>query len=211
MKKILTLVAAITLATTTFSQWSIHAGGNISQFAGADNTTGSTKFGYQIGFTTYSNKLFSIQPGVYLINKGAKEGKTAVSLNYLQIPVNFLLGYNITEEFRLVAGAGLYAGLGLWGSEKHDGQNKKKIEFFNQNDKYKALDLGWQFVIGGQWNRYGVRLSYQPGFTKVMGNPRYENGKVINYKEPGPREYNNSFTFSVSYTLGNMEGTPPRR
>ena len=208
MKKILTLVAAVAFATTAFSQWSANLGGNISQFTGAD-AKGTTKFGYQVGFTTYSNKLFSIQPGIYLINKGAKEGKTTVSLNYLQIPVNFLLGYNITEEFRLIAGAGLYAGLGLWGKEEvwdmGSGPNPvlvdRKIEFFNQNDRYKALDLGWQFVIGGQWDRYGVRLSYQPGFTRVKGD---YNAEKNNYSKKGPKEFNNSFTFSVSYTFGDM-------
>ena len=207
MKKIITLVAAIAFATTAFSQWSANFGGNVSQFTGAD-AKGSTKFGYQVGFTTYSDKLFSIQPGIYLINKGSNLGKMTTSLNYLQIPVNFLLGYNVSEDFRLVVGAGLYAGLGLWGREEvwdNSGLNPvlvdRKIEFFNQNDRYKALDFGWQFVIGGQWGRYGVRLGYQPSFTRVKGG---YNAEKNNYSKKGPKEFNNSFMFGVSYTFGEL-------
>jgi len=203
MKKILTLVVAIAITTTTFSQWTINAGGNISQFAGVD-AQGSTKFGYQIGATTYSNKLFSVQPGIFLINKGAKDVGTTASLSYLQLPVNLMLGYNINEELRIIVGAGAYAGLGIFGHTKTDGKSKEKIEFFNLNDPFKALDFGWQFIIGAQQGRYGVKLSYQRGLTKVMGGARWEEGKIVNYKDPGPKKFNDSFIFGVTYTLGDM-------
>ena len=205
MKKIITFVAAMAFATTAFSQFSIHAGGNVSQFTGKD-ALGSTKLGYQIGITTYSNKLFSVQPGLFLINKGAKHGSVTTNLNYLQLPVNLMLGYNINEDLRLVAGAGLYAALGLWGNVETNQVNK--IEFFSQNDPFKAFDLGWQFVLGAQWGRYGVRLSYQPGFTRVNGN---WNPDKNDYSNRGPHAFNNSFKFGVSYTFGDMEGAPPRR
>ena len=200
MKKIITLVAAMAFATTTFSQWSINAGGNVSQFTGKD-AQGGTKFGYQFGFTTYSTKLFSVQPGLFLIGKGGKYANNNISLNYLQIPVNLMLGYNVNEELRIVAGAGLYGSIGLWGKKGND-----KINFFDVTDRFKALDFGWQFVIGAQWGRYGLRLNYQPALIGVRGS--WDTGKS-DFSGSRYKAFNNSFTFGVSYTFGDLEGTPP--
>jgi len=205
MKKIITLVAAIAFATTAFSQWSANFGGNLSQFTGK-NSYGSTKFGYQIGFTTYSTKLFSIQPGLFLINKGATNDKYRTSLNYLQVPINLMLGYNVNEDWRVVVGAGLYGSLGLWGNIKDDGKKKENgVDFFGRSDDsstaWKALDFGWQAVIGIQHERYGLRLAYQPGLARINGS---YNADKNDYSKKGPNAFNNSFMFTLSYTFGEL-------
>ena len=195
MKKIITLVAIFAFATTAFSQITFHGGGNISHFRGADiGSLDGSKFGYQIGITTYSNRLFSIQPGVFLTNKGASDGNNTVSLNYLQVPVNAMLGYNIDEDWRVIVGVGLYGALGLFGRM----QNDDRINFFNQNrDPYRMLDFGWQFVLGTHWGRWGARIVYQPGFWRVT------NGREGNaYTGDSRRVFNTSFMFGISYTLG---------
>jgi len=205
MKKIITLVAAIAFATTAFSQWSANFGGNLSQLTGKDSR-GSTKFGYQVGFTTYSTKLFSVQPGLFLINKGYTYDKYSTSLNYLQVPVNLMLGYNVNEDWRVVVGAGLYGSLGLWGNIKYDGKKRENsVDFFGRGDDpstaWKALDFGWQAVLGVQHERYGLRLSYQPGLARVRGN---KNEDKNDYSKKGPSAFNNSFTFTLSYTFGEL-------
>ena len=200
MKKIATFIVTITFVTAAFSQWSVNLGGNISQFTGKDvPNNASTKFGYQVGITTYSTNLFSIQPGLFLVNKGAKFKDDATNLNYLQIPVNLMLNFGIDEDWRAIAGAGLYGGLGLFGNVDGD-----KIEFFNKKDPWKMIDLGWQFVVGAQYGaRYGLRLSYQPrSFTKVKGSWNPDKG---DYSSKGPKIFNNSFMFTVSYTFGDVE------
>jgi len=187
MKKIITLVAIIAFAATAFPQVSIHGGGNVSQLTGAAYP--SSIFGGQIGVTTFSNRLFSIQPGVFLISKGGGdlEGGTT-RLNYLQVPVNMMLGYNINEDLRFVLGAGLYCSFGLWGSSPRSGG---AIDFFNDNDEHRFVDLGWQIMFGAQMGRYGARLSFHRGLMSVFS--------------AAPRANNSVFTFGVSYTFGDMD------
>jgi len=186
MKKIITFVAAIAFATTVLSQVSIHGGGNLSQLTGIAYP--DSRFGGQIGITTFSNRLFSIQPGVFLISKGGGNLAGTTSLNYLQVPVNMMLGYNVNEDLRLVIGAGLYCSFGLWGSSP---RSNGRIDFFNDADDHRFVDFGWQIVLGGQMGRYGARISYHRGFISTV--------------KDSPRAHNSTFTFGLSYTFGNMD------
>jgi len=181
MKKIITLVAAVAFATIAFSQVSIHGGGNISQLTGVAYP--NSKLGGQIGLTTFSNRLFSIQPGIFLISKGGRNSAGSTRLNYIQVPVNMVLGYNVNENLRLSLSAGLYCSFGLWGSTPAG-----KIDFFSDVDDHSFVDLGGQILLSGQMGRYGARIGFHRGFTSVIG-----------------RASNSTFTFGVSYTFGNID------
>ncbi|MCL2414299.1 MAG: hypothetical protein FWC94_03500 [Bacteroidales bacterium] len=183
MKKIITFVAVIAFTTTAFSQVSIHGGGNISQLTGVAYP--SSKFGGQIGITTFSNRLFSIQPGIFLIGKGGRNSDGPTRLNYIQVPVNMVLGYNVNENLRLSLAVGLYCSFGLWGSAPAP---HGRIDFWNDVDDHRFIDFGGQIMLSGQMGRYGGRIGFHRGFTSVINSAR-----------------NSTFTFGVSYTFGNMD------
>ncbi|MCL2683373.1 MAG: PorT family protein [Bacteroidales bacterium] len=208
MKKFLILVIAVVYSTVTVAQQEttdpksrgmvgmVSAGGNISQFTGeGKERPAGTKLGYQIGLTTYSTKMFTIQPGIFLANKGGKAAGNTVNLNYLQVPVNMLFNFRVDNEWRVILGAGLYVSLGLWGNW-HDGTNQTSIKFFDKEDPYRAYDFGWQIFGGAQWGRYIATIGIQPGLARIKAIQ--ENGENTN---KGRKVHNNSFTFGLSYIL----------
>ncbi|MDR0437604.1 MAG: PorT family protein [Bacteroidales bacterium] len=211
MKKIIILVIAVAYSTVTIAQETteqeprrtigmVTAGGNISQFTGEDKIRpAGTKLGYQVGFTTYSTRMFTIQPGIFLANKGGKEDGNTVNLNYLQAPVNMVFNFRVDDEWRVILGAGLYASLGLWGNW-HDGTNQTPIKFFDKEDPHRAYDFGWQIFGGAQWGRYIATLGIQPGLARIKAIQ--QNGENTN---KGQKVHNNSFTFSVAYLLANPQ------
>jgi len=183
MKKIITLVAALTFATTAFPLITFHGGGNISQLTGPH--LAYSVFGGQVGITTFSSRLLSIQPGVFLISKGGQNSAgNRTRLNYLEVPVNLKLGFSL-NRLRLALGVGIYCSFGLWGHTPSG-----SIDFFSDQDRHRFFDLGGQIVANVHWGRYGARLSLSRGFISAV--------------DVRPRPHNYTFSFGLSYTLGSM-------
>ena len=184
MKKIITFVAALAFATTAFPFITFHGGGNISQLTGPH--LAYSVFGGQVGVTTFSNRLFSVQPGVFLISKGGQNSAgDRTRLNYLEIPVNATLGFSF-NRLRLTFGAGIYCSFGLWGRTP----GGRSIDFFSDQDRHRFFDFGGQIVANAHWGRYGARLSLSRGFISAV--------------DVRPRPYNYTFSFGLSYTIGSM-------
>jgi len=190
------IFTALSSIITAQSIGTFHFGGNMSRFIGEDAKYGienmfDFKFGYQVGFTQTFGDFYQFEPGVFLINKGARYEKdfieavkTVFNLNYLQLPVNFKVNFKI-GNLCLVGGLGVYAGLGLWGNVLSDGKYNH-IEFFSKKDPYRALDFGGQILVGAKYSRVGACLGWQSGFTNISKD------RKIN---------NSSFTLNLSYVI----------
>jgi len=185
MKKIITFFAIVALAVPAFPLITLHGGGNISQLTG--RYLEYSVFGGQIGVTTFSSRLFSVQPGAFLISKGGQNAAgQRTRLNYLEIPVNATLGFSLSR-IRLSVGAGVYGSFGLWGRTPGGGS----IDFFSDQNPHRFFDFGWQVVANGHWGRYGARLSLSRGFISAVN--------------VSSRPHNYTFSFGLSYTLGAMQ------
>ncbi len=222
MKKFLVFVVAAAFSVSTFAQTrsvnAIHIGGNMSTFTGSDlkdyfgEDGKKSTLGYQVGFTKDFGSFISIEPGIFLIHKGVayKDGdwKSSVGLNYLQIPINVKVNLEL-GSMRLQAGLGVYASYGLWGKGKDDDGTDKddyKIKFTSkepgQDDEWQqanAFDFGGQVFAGLHFGRFGVTVSYQPGFASIMkgydDNNKYTNLKINN----------SSICLSLSYQLSDPD------
>jgi hypothetical protein len=180
MKKIITTVAIIAFATAAYAQaYQIHFGPNMSQFSGGDY-----KIGYQVGVTQEWGGRFSAQPGIFLINKGNKSGNTH-HLNYLQIPINTKLNFNVGNHARAFLSYGVYGSCGLWTSENTGN--------FGSKETYRRFDIGGQLGTGFMAGRLGVNLLYQFGARQVYhsSNPARNESIIlsITYMLTQPRTY----------------------
>src|ERR1700712_6043144 len=135
MKKLLLLSIVLIGATGAFAQtitFSVKAGVNFSEVsASVENITASSKSltGFHVGgVIDIGYKSFSIQPGILFTTKGGSSsdviddgsqttGASAskVTLNYLEIPINFLYRAPAGKGSVFIGG-GPYVGIGLSGS-----------------------------------------------------------------------------------------------
>ncbi|MDR1951779.1 MAG: hypothetical protein LBP96_06090 [Bacteroidales bacterium] len=181
MKKILTLVAAIAFTATAFTQVGFQFGGNVSTFGGLGEATGkSYKPGYQVGFTqNWGNwgERLSIEPGIFLINKGGKSGDRKTNLNYLQVPLNTKVNFYLGDT-RISLAYGIYGACGLWGGTK-DGSDKKKEIKFGKDEPYVRFDVGGQVFAGIMAGRVGMNVMYQFGGRKIMHSASATNTSIM--------------------------------
>lgn len=104
-------------------------------------------------------KNFSIQPGLHLIQKGTKDkqtyggatAKTALTINLVELPVNFLFNTNSTSG-NFFIGAGPSIGFALSGKWKYEYDGDKNTESVNfgsgDEDDMKSLDIGANALAG---------------------------------------------------------------
>lgn len=199
MKKILLAFgAAFLLAAGAQAQtsWGVKAGLNFPKMSlsgggeSADSKA-STNF-YVSGYAsipTASN--FAIQPGVSLQGKGGKadlgrDGDFKTDLMYLEIPVNAVYYIPTGYTGSVFIGAGPYAGLGLSGKNKFDGESVD-VDFGSNDDEMKRFDWGFNFQLGYKLNN---------GF---LINGAYGLGLGNLYNGDGLKAHNRVFSVGVGF------------
>lgn len=155
-----------------------------------------TQFG--LGIDIKLNEIVSLQPGLLYSGKGtlidfSNTDKDALTLNYLEIPINFLMNFGKgTGKFQLYAGP--YTGICINGKYKYLADDDNKIETLNigSEDNFevdiKRLDLGINIGLGVKIKD----IQIQGGYSLSLSN--------INYSGE-PKLKNHTINFSIAYYL----------
>lgn len=213
MKKSLILLTACTLATAgVFAQvkpstnkggFKLLVGANFANISvtddgRVDDAKQLTTFHAGMGFDIPVGDGFSIQPGIMLTGKGAKtEVGSETSANYykatsnplyIEVPVNFVGKFPLSDYTKLYLGAGPYAAAGIAGKNKVEGKSigiaytsERDIVFSDDNPftrpeenagygKLKRFDYGLNALAGLEFNKFTIGANYGYGFSKINSN-----------------------------------------
>lgn len=186
------------------------------------------KLGYNVGATVDFGftKVISFQMGLFFNSKGQSldldnieyfekvEGYSRTSLNYIEIPMNFVYKF---KRFQVYTGP--YFAIGVGGKNKYDYTYTYNNEVTTQKGEFRlkpvfgvvgegdlgddeggyyGLDYGLNFGIGYQVGN----ILFNAGYSLGLGNitPDYE-GSQNNFRKNNP-VYNRLINFSVSYFFG---------
>ena len=200
----------------------IRAGANFTKISGDLNFYGdiddldmslSLKFkpGFQIGLVLnfpMNNDKLMFQTGIIYAQQGAKWEDSAsdtdqgvsikyemfveMTLNYLQVPANFLYRHYLNSGNILLLQAGPYLGYGLGGNLKigttvsamgfsESESFEETIKFGSDKEKHflKTLDLGLGFGIGMLFNeKFQVGVGYNFGLTDIGHRVEMKNNGI---------------------------------
>ena len=210
MKKVFLLTIALLGAATTFAQtitYAVKAGVNFSEIsASVQNITATSKSltGFHVGgIVDFGFKSFSIQPGILYTTKGGSssdvtaDGGTGanaskITLNYLEIPINFLY-HAPTRKGSVFIGGGPYVGVGLSGSAPLVDENgqptgqKQSVHFGSTADDIGNPDIGINLLGGYQFtNKMFLSAGYGFGLANLSN-------EII------ARIHNQGLSFSIGY------------
>ncbi len=177
-----------TAPKTTFG---IHGGVNFFNITGKNRSGADLNNEVVTGFSGGVNAEIPLgagvylQPGVDFTRKGAENGNYKTTLNYVDIPVNFIYK-PILGTGNLVLGAGPYLGIGVGGKTKFSNAgNTAAIEQdvvftndYNTNTplvpQFSKLDAGANFLAGYEFaNKLSLNLKAQLGLKNI--NPDTNN------------------------------------
>lgn len=137
-----------------------------------------------LAFDLAPNKMFSLQPELYFIQKGSKTTfsvvgssfETRTYLNYVEVPLlaKFKLGFDGDERrFGLNVFGGPFAGFALNGRQVSTtplGETKYDIKFDNDDnsDLDRRLDWGLSFGAGLDLGKFFVDARYNLGINNLL-------------------------------------------
>jgi hypothetical protein len=193
MKTNSTLLMLMILLTsvTTFAQQTkigFTAGAAFSKLkAKADNV--SFSYDFKLGITAGLfvdvplSSNFSFQPALNLVQKGGSLKLESLSdkmtLNYLEVPLNFI--YNTAATHGFFIGAGPAMAFGLSGKDKTtDGTESEndKIKFGSGEDEVKRFEFSANVISGYRFNQgFMFSANYDFGFTN-LANADSEDGTM---------------------------------
>jgi len=212
-KQVVLVLLALAGTLTTYAQVSfgIKAGYNNSSVSGDGSGFTKRLSGFHAGGVADISlaENFSLQPQLLFIMKGGKaEGysenvggveisypETKLTLNYLELPVNFLYKHEAGAG-SIFVGAGPYLGFGLSGKVKagdedmdvkFDGKKESELEGEDATVGHlKRLDAGANFLAG-----YELKNGLLFGVNYSLG--------LTNLDPDGGKSKNNYFGISVGY------------
>jgi len=196
------LLLLIFCFATSYAQVGLRAGLNLA------NITGDTDFlgdnlqsakGLQLGIT-YSiglNDKLSIRPGAVYSVKGYRDNgddtKFKTVFNYLEIPIDIVLGVYDSEAFGIDLHAGPYLGYILSGYFEEDG-DREDLDFSEENNQGVAR------------NDFGLNLGLTLNFSGVFAGINYGLG-LGNLVDEGDNNINATLkNINVSIIAGYMFG-----
>ena len=124
---------------------------------------------------------FSFQPALNFVQKGGsfkddfETGKT--TLNYLEVPLNFIYNTGTAEGFFI--GAGPAMAYGFSGKEK-SGSEATKIKFGSGDEELKAFEFSANAIAGYRFAKgFMISANYNLGLTS-LANADSEDGTLKN-------------------------------
>jgi len=154
-------------------------GFNLSNFSG-DVTDNEMRLRLQAGCALNAevNELFAFQPGLIFNGKGttfdwSDNDKDAVVLNYLEIPLNGLLNFQLSSgKFQIFAGP--YLGICLNGKYKYLSDEENEVESIeignSDDDDIKPLDFGANIGLGYKIEEFQVQFGYSGSFISIAND-----------------------------------------
>ena len=218
MKKLLFVAGVSFLSVASFAQVQFGAqiGGNLasgtSKYKEGSITLDQdlkSKFGFLVGAVAELpiSGAISFRPELNFIQKGSKyeetiqgvTSKDEVTLNYLEMPLNFVYNFDAGAG-KFFVGLGPSIGFGLSGKVKSSitgfPDQESDVKFDGKkdatDDKYhlKAIDFGGNFLAGYKMaNGLFINLGYTIGFSDIDPADNYT------YK-------NNGFAIKLGYMFG---------
>jgi hypothetical protein len=180
MKTITTMLVLMSLLTTVITSaqqtsFGFTAGATFSSLKlKADNIflTSDLKPGFTAGLLINApiSANFSFQPALNFSQHGGtfkEEGETAkMTLNYLELPLNFI--YNTSAKGGFFIGAGPALAYGLSGKAKASGGESEKIKFGTGNEETKPLEFSANIISGYRFAKgFMVSANYNLGLTSL--------------------------------------------
>jgi hypothetical protein len=136
------------------------------------------------------NKIFSFQPGISFVQKGAKGTVSGfpyeTTLNYIEVPLNFLAHVKVGKKgANFMFGAGPWLGAGISGKTKATVGGEKvtdDIKFGNDDakDDFRTFDLGGNVLAGFQ-DSHGFFLTGNLNFGLNNINFNEDDKRINNY------------------------------
>jgi len=152
-----------------------------------------TKAGITIGLLADAplSANFSFQPALNFVQKGYNVKEDAVTekvtMNYFEVPLNFI--YNIKRNEGLFIGAGPSISYGISGTDKlvYSGtgmpDDNEKIKFGSGGDEVKAFDFGANAVAGYKFKGgFMISGNYTLGLTRINNDDGSGNDGTIKNK-----------------------------
>lgn len=145
---------------------------------------------------------FSFQPALNFVQKGYKMkddyGTEKVTLNYIELPLNFVFRGKMNEGFFI--GAGPSFAYGISGNEKYQYADHSmpdenyKIKFGSGSDKAKPFDFGANAIAGYQFKGgFMLAANYSLSLSKFNNDDGSgDNGSIKN----------RYFTIKIGYVFG---------
>ena len=154
---------------------------------GGDITDNQVRLRTQLGgiLNVGLNDMFSLQPGLLLSGKGTTfdygDGdKDAITLNYLEIPVNGVLNIDLGSG-KLQIYAGPYLSFCLDAKYKYLSDEDNETESIeigtSDDDEIKPSDIGINIGLGFMFGDFQVQGGYNGSFTNILN---YEDEKLTN-------------------------------
>ena len=187
MKKIafsMALIAGLVItAAAQNTRFGINAGvvmGNLKGEEGGQEQELESKIGLTLGIRADVplSENFSFRPGLNFVQKGGKDEidilgttyKTTITLNYLELPLNFV--YNASAGTgKFFFGAGPVLGYGFSGKTKFEGggnEDEQDINFGDGDEELKAFEFAGNVLAGYEFgNGVYLQLNYNPGFSNL--------------------------------------------
>lgn len=218
MKKLLLPAAFIYSSLTANAQVSIapEAGLNYAQLSStADNTEFQNtplirpKLGINFNLPLFNSTAIYLQPGLFYSGKGGRyeyttdlagsksEGDYTFRINYIEVPVQLMVDFDLGSLGGIFIGAGPYLAYGLSGTQKGEIRLNGNIltsatddvDFGSKAGQINSLDYGVGFGAGYRF-AFGLYARLQAG----MGLANIQN-------EANTSRYNRSATLSVGYNI----------
>ena len=134
-----------------------------------------------------------LNPNLLFIKKGTHVEITGaerrIRIRYLEFPIDVMYKYDFVT-WKLFAEAGPYLGIGLSARIKEQ-DNKEKIKFGSEADRFKRFDYGIGFGAGIEINKIQVGLNFGLGFPDISNNE----SEVLR---------NRVYTLTVVYSLNDL-------
>jgi hypothetical protein len=175
------LLTVLLISSASFAQktrWGIQAGATYSNITFSKDV--EVENDYKPGFTAgimmdrKIGKSVFFQPALNFVQKGAQSDdnseKTSATLNYLEIPLNFV--YRSKQESGFFVGGGPSIGFGLGGTSKY-GDDKESIDFGGDGNP-DVVEVEANVIAGYMFpKKIQIALSYNFGITNLMDDDTY--------------------------------------
>ncbi|MGL5786208.1 MAG: porin family protein [Bacteroidales bacterium] len=199
------IFACFTLFSFAQTSFNVKAGLNLSSYMGSDAEGAKIKPGVRVGLGLEHQftPLFSIQPSLFLSQKGSRasedfvfddimlKGDVTVDEIYLELPVNAQLKFKVDKKTNFIIATGPYIACGVGGkttvklSSGYDKAKDKLDTFSDSGMDYRRFDIGWNIGFGFDFNKFLVGLDTQLGFTDLVEYASMRNvnvGVYVGYK-----------------------------
>ena len=165
----------------------------------------SAKTGFKIGaIAEYAfNDYFALSPELVFTQRGFKEkisetymgydvsGEGKLNINYLQLPVNVIVMYPVSDDFKIMGIVGPYFAYALSGKVTAEGTAKgngvssstdseEKLKFGSGEDEVKPSDIGLTIGAGVEFYSFFFRVQYELGLGN-LSNDEYSTVRNRNF------------------------------